>query len=123
MACCIARAHAVLAAEDAPEIPTPAEPAPAFAEALPEPAPAIDPQAAEAEQCRQRALRFYDSGNFAAAREEFLRAQRLLPSFRLLYNLGVVSMALGDSASAYDYFDRYLSQGGDEIPSETRTEI
>lgn len=86
----------------------------------------IDPHAAaraEAEVRRQRALRLYDAGNYSAARVEFQRANELLPSFRFLYNLGVVSMALNDSAAAYDYFQRYLDQGGSAVTADLRAEI
>jgi hypothetical protein len=87
------------------------------------PAVPVEPQKGEAEQHRQRALRFYDAGNYGAARAEFERANQLMASFRLLYNLGVVSMALGDSASAYDFFRRYLDEGGSGVPPEMRAEI
>ena len=77
----------------------------------------------EAEQRRLRALAFYDSGDYAAARSEFAHANQLMPSFRLLYNLGVVSLDLADPAGAYDYFERYLAEGGELVPPETRTEV
>jgi len=104
------------AARTAVDVPmtTPAAPAPA------------DPHAAaraEAEVRRQRALRLYDAGNYSAARVEFQRANELLPSFRFLYNLGVVSMALNDSAAAYDYFQRYLDEGGSAVAEDLRAEI
>ncbi len=77
---------------------------------------------AEAEQCRLRALTLYDAGDYAAARTEFAHANQLLPSYRLLYNLGVVSLDLADPASAYDYFERFLAEGGELIPPEKRSE-
>lgn len=77
----------------------------------------------EAEDRRQRALRFYDAGNYSAAREEFERANQLMPSFRLLYNLGIVSMALGDSAAAHDFFQRYLSEGGSAVSEDLREQV
>src|SRR4051812_27183379 len=68
-----------------------------------------DPAAArkaEADALRLRALSYYDAGDYVAARREFERANQLLPSFRLLYNLGIISLALTDAASAYGYFER-----------------
>lgn len=84
---------------------------------------APDPRKVEAEERRLRALRLYDSGNYSAARGEFERANQLMPSFRLLYNLGVVCMALGDTAAAYDFFDRYLVEGGSQIAPDLRAEV
>lgn len=78
---------------------------------------------ARAETHRSRALRFYDARNLRAARREFLRAYEALPSYRLLYNLGIVSMALGDSAAAFGYFERYLDQGGDQVPAARRAAV
>jgi hypothetical protein len=104
-----------------PEPEVPADPA---MDPTPPPAlPAIDPRKEGAEQHRLRAIRFYDARNFSAAREEFLVAYELVPSHRLLYNLAVVSMALGDSANAYDYFERCLRDGGDAVPAARRAEI
>ena len=78
---------------------------------------------AEAEGLRLRALQHYDAHEYRAAREDFERANQLLPSFRLLYNLGVVSLALADAASAYDYFQRGLVLGGAELSEEKRSAI
>lgn len=114
-------ARAQTAAEPPPDAG--AVPAPP---AEPEPPPVaspVDPRKEGAEQHRLRAIRFYDARNFSAAREEFLIAYQLVPSHRLLYNLGVVSMALGDSANAYDYFERCLRDGGDSVPAARRAEI
>lgn len=121
----LARAQTASELPPLPVAPEPsAEPQPNAAPELPPPAPSpIDPRREGAEQHRLRAIRFYDARNFSAAREEFLTAYQLVPSHRLLYNLGVVSMALGDSASAYDYFERCLRDGGDWVPPARRAEI
>ncbi len=122
VACLLAPcAHAQTASELPPlsESPEPgAEPEPP-----PHAPPPVDPRKEDAEQHRLRAIRFYDARNFSAAREEFLTAYQLVPSHRLLYNLGVVSMALGDSASAYEYFQRCLRDGGEWVPPARRAEI
>jgi PEGA domain len=116
--------HASFASSDDEPLSTGSEVSPAGPSDSPkESTTPANPRVVEAEEYRQRALRFYDSGNFAAAREEFLRANHVLPNFRLLYNLGVVSMALGDSASAYEYFERYLVEGGDLVPSTMQSEV
>lgn len=112
----------VVGAHAAPEDSPAAGAAPATA---PTPLPETPETArrAEAEERRQRALQFYDAGDYPAALAEFQRANQLMPSFRLLYNLGVVSLALADSASAYDYFQSYLTQGGSAVPAETRAGV
>ncbi len=99
---------------------------PAEAPATAAPVTPVDSNAArqaEAEQRRLRALAFYDSGDYAAARSELAHANQLMPSFRLLYNLAVVSLDLADPASAYDYFERYLAEGGELVPTEKRVEV
>jgi tetratricopeptide (TPR) repeat protein len=91
--------------------------------ATPLPVPEADSaRKAEAEQSRLHALSLYDSGDYAGARAEFAHANQLFPSYRLLYNLGVVSLDLADPATAYDYFERFLAEGGELIPAEKRSE-
>jgi hypothetical protein len=68
-------------------------------------------------------LKSYDDRNFDAALVEFRRAYELAPTFRILYNLGVVSLELRDYASALDYFERYLAGGVGQISSEQRSEV
>lgn len=65
----------------------------------------------------------YREGDAAAARTEFRRAYELAPNFRILYNLGQVSYALRDYAAALSFFERYLREGGDEVPRERREEV
>jgi eukaryotic-like serine/threonine-protein kinase len=99
---------------------TDAAPATSSAEVPSTPPAESDPEAArraEAELVRLRALNYYDAGDYSAARREFERANQLL------YNLGVVSLALRDPASAYDYFQRCLAQGRQELPEDRRSEL
>jgi hypothetical protein len=87
------------------------------------PSPDISSQLREASERYQRALKSYDEGNFDAALVEFRRAYELAPTFRILYNLGVVSLELRDYASALDYFERYLVEGAASISPEQRSEV
>jgi hypothetical protein len=89
----------------------------------PSPSPDISSQLREASERYQRALKSYDEGNFDAALVEFRRAYELAPTFRILYNLGVVSLELRDYASALDYFERYLVEGAASISPEQRSEV
>lgn len=125
--CFLLMAAEARAAEPDTTAPTPpseaAQPSPeglpaAATEASP-PVPASSLQLA-AEQRRQRGLRFWDLQNFRAARDEFVAAYDLAPRPLFLYNAAVTSMALGDSASAYAYFARYLREAGDKVPPERR---
>jgi hypothetical protein len=113
------------AAETPPSAPAPLEspespesPAPG-AESTPD----ISSQLREASERYQRALKSYDDGNFDAALVEFRRAYELAPTFRILYNLGVVSLELRDYASALGYFERYLFDGAASISAEQRAEV
>ncbi len=106
--------------------PAAAPPAPPVGAQSAAPVVALDPDSdsgrrAEAEALRLRALQYYDAGDYEAARRDFERANQLRSSFRLLYNLGVVSLALSDPASAYDYFERCLASAGSDLPEERRS--
>ena len=109
----------------APDATPAAETPPASAPSPPSPVPdtpSTDPLR-DAERRYARALQLYDEGAFDAALLELHRAYELAPSFRLLYNLGIVSLKLRDAAGAMGYFERYLSDGGDAIPADTRADV
>ena len=113
------RALALAALLLAPQALAQAEPSP-----TPPPPPAdISAELREASERYQRALKSYDDGNFDAALVEFRRAYELAPTFRILYNLGVVSLELRDYASALNYFERYLVDGAASISAEQRAEV
>lgn len=107
------------------ETPTKAAPA----NATPSPVPdatsgtTTPDQLRDAERRYTRALQLYDEGAFDAALLELQRAYELAPSFRLLYNLGIVSLKLRDAAGAMGFFERYLSDGGDAVSAETRADV
>src|SRR5688572_13378532 len=115
-----APAPAPSAPADSPPSPSPSPPP---SSSPPAPAPDISSQLREASERYQRALKSYDEGNFDAALVEFRRAYELAPTFRILYNLGVVSLELRDYASALDYFERYLVEGAASISPEQRSEV
>lgn len=95
-----------------------------------QPEPEPQPEAAEASEAQQearsrfkRALELADDGQFDAALVELNRAYELSPSYRLLYNVGVVHQQLKDYARALDAFERYLSEGGSEVPAERLADV
>jgi Tetratricopeptide repeat len=71
----------------------------------------------------QRGVDFFKEGDFRAALIEFKRAYEIAPNYKVLYNLGQTSLELQDYASALRSFDRYLSDGGKEVPAARRTQV
>lgn len=66
---------------------------------------------------------FYHEGNFRAALIEFKRAYKAAPHYKLLYNLGQVSLELQEDGPAVDYFTDYLSEGADDLSPERKLEV
>jgi tetratricopeptide (TPR) repeat protein len=81
-----------------------------------------DPKGAAREHFQKGLAAFADQ-RFAEAAEEFDAAYKLSPAFKLLYNIGLVDVALGRSVEAVDAFDRYLKQGASAIPADRRREV
>ncbi len=77
--------------------------------------------ATEARTRYERAVTLYEDGVYDAALAEFLRAYELNPSYKVLYNVGQVRMALQDHAGAMEAFQAYLRDGGGKI-AEARME-
>lgn len=77
----------------------------------------------EARDRYKRGLSLIDEGKYDVALIEMKRAYDLNPSYRILYNLGQIQTHLGDYASALTHFERYLSEGGSEIPLPRVTEV
>ena len=77
---------------------------------------------AEARQRYQHALALFEQGDHRAALVEFREAYRLAPSFRILYNIALVNVALDDSAAAIQAFENYLQEGGANVPRERSEE-
>jgi hypothetical protein len=76
-----------------------------------------------AQSAHRHALQLFDRGEHRQALAEFRRAYSLAPSFRILYNVGLSSVALGDASGAIDAFAAYLREGGDKIPEARRTQV
>jgi len=72
----------------------------------------------EAAQRFQRGLVFYGDGDYALALIEFDRAYQLVPDYRVLYNIGQVSIQLSRFARARVALTQYLKEGGASIPAE-----
>lgn len=65
----------------------------------------------------------FEQRRFGDAAKEFRAAYDLSPSYVVLYNIGQVSAALGQSVEAVDAFQAYLDQGGSTIAEERRAAV
>lgn len=73
--------------------------------------------ASEARTRYERAVKLYEDGVYDAALVEFTRAYELNPSYKVLYNLAQVRVAMLDFAGAVEAFQQYLREGGGQVPS------
>ena len=71
----------------------------------------------------RRGVELFEEGNHRAAIIEFERAYELKPNWRVLYNIGQVHFLLQDYSAALKAFERYLAEGGDEVPSKRRAVV
>jgi len=111
----------------APTAPAGAAPAPsgALPEAAP-PAAGASPSPAAMEEAKQRfdrGLDLYTEGEYPLALIEFRRAYELVPNYRVLYNIGQVSIQLGQYANARRALEEYVQKGGDAIPPDRRAAV
>lgn len=77
----------------------------------------------EARERYQRGLKLYDDGNYDAARVEFERAYSFAPTYKILYNIGLSYKQLNNYVDALSALERYLAEGGREIPDDRRKEV
>ena len=68
-------------------------------------------------------LRLYEDGDYSLALIEFERAYSFVPDFRVLYNIGQVSIQLGRYARASQALEQYLKNGGAKIPAARVTSV
>jgi hypothetical protein len=61
-------------------------------------------------------LKFYEDGDFALALIEFERAYSYVPDYRVLFNIGQVSIQLARYAHASQALQQYLTSGGNQLP-------
>jgi tetratricopeptide (TPR) repeat protein len=70
-----------------------------------------------------RGVAFYNNGDYKLALVEFRRAHELSSNYRVLYNIGQVNHLLGNYTKALAALERYLHEGGDDVPAERRGEV
>lgn len=93
---------------------------PRGAEAQPQPKPAAREEAGVR---FRKGLELFKEGDYRAALIEFRRAYELAPNFAVLYNIGQVYFQLQDYAGALNALDRYLTEGGSQVPAARRDEV
>lgn len=71
----------------------------------------------------KRANELYEAGEFKLALAEFERAYAVAPNYRILYNIGQMHLQLNSYAAALAAFERFLTEGGDEIDAERRASV
>jgi hypothetical protein len=70
-----------------------------------------------------RGVQLYTEGALDNARVELQRAYALAPSYRILYNIGLVQRGQFDFVGAIHSFDQYLKEGGSGVPDARRSEV
>lgn len=71
----------------------------------------------------ERAIALHADEAFDAALVELRRAYELRPSYKIIFNMAQVQVAMKDYASAIASYRRYLDEGGAEVPEKRRAEI
>jgi hypothetical protein len=77
----------------------------------------------EARTRYERGLKLFDDNAYDAARSEFERAYELAPSYRILYNIGLVRARQLDFVGAIQKFEQYLRDGKNEVSEERRKQV
>lgn len=78
---------------------------------------------AEARAHFERGVQLGHDGDYRQAAAAFQRAYELSPHYAVLYNLAQAQVALGQPVEAIDTFQRYLLEGGANVPAERRAEV
>lgn len=71
----------------------------------------------------RKGLDLFKDGDYQAALIEFRRAYELAPNFNVLYNIGQVYFQLQDYPNALGSLERYLSEGGANVPASRKSEV
>ena len=120
----------------APKVPKTANNLPVSSEATPDASPKTEPVAGasaptavagdikkKAKEHFETGLRLYEDGDYSLALIEFERAYSYVPDFRVLYNIGQVSIQLARYARAAQALEQYLKHGGAKIPAARVTSV
>jgi tetratricopeptide (TPR) repeat protein len=76
-----------------------------------------------AQQLFDEGIQLFQKDRLADAGERFKDAYRILPSWKLLYNIGQCEAGIKHWGSAIESFEKYLQLGGDEITLVRQDEV
>ncbi len=62
-------------------------------------------------------------GDYAGARKDFQAAYAASPNFRVLYDIAEADLGLGLPEQALDAFQRFLDDGGEQVPEQQREQV
>jgi hypothetical protein len=85
--------------------------------------PPTPEQVKEARVHFERGTALFKDFDFKLALIEYKRAYELAPNYKILYNIGQVSLQLNNYADAMRALERYLREGGKEIPAKRRQDV
>lgn len=71
----------------------------------------------------QRGISLYKETNYPAALSEFKAAHAALPSWEVLFNIGLCQRRLFQYGAAIRSFDRYLAEGGAKVGKDRRAAV
>jgi hypothetical protein len=77
----------------------------------------------EAADHYKKGVALFKEGDFASALAEFRAAYQAVPSFEVLYNLGLTERRLFKYGQAVKTFNRYLEEGGKKVPADRRESV
>lgn len=77
----------------------------------------------EAADHYKKGVALFKEGDFASALAEFRAAYQALPSFEVLYNLGLTERRLFKYGQAVRTLNRYLEEGGKKVPQDRRDSV
>ena len=90
---------------------------------LAKPSAADDATKAEARARLEKGKKLYEEGAFEAALVEFQRAYELAPSYKILYNIGLIEQQLNDFVASLRAYERYLKEGGKDVAASRKSEV
>jgi hypothetical protein len=80
-------------------------------------------EAGDARAHFDRALAASKEQRFTDALDEFEAAYAAAPDYRVLYNIGRVSIVLGKHVRALEALEQYLREGAETLPEDRRAEV
>ena len=77
----------------------------------------------EASEHFKKGVSLFNENKKDEAVEEFNAAYAIKPSWKIMYNIGQCHASLRRYGMAIEAFEKYLGQGGDEVPAERQDEV